>query len=87
LDKEVLKSQRKKTSTRAEDLEHGCIQLWMSIPARADGRSQQEPTVDHNNLMDDDTPKTIVKAFVSPDADDWKEAIRSEMDSILFNGI
>jgi hypothetical protein len=43
--------------------------------------------VDHNNLMDDDTPKTIVKAFVSPNADDWKEAIRSEMDSILFNGI
>jgi hypothetical protein len=58
-----------------------------SIPARADGRSQQEPMVDHNNLMDDDTPKTIVKAFVSPNADDWKEAIRSEMDSILFNGI
>jgi hypothetical protein len=33
-----------------------------------------------------DTPKTIVKAFVSPDADDWKEAVCSEMDSILFNG-
>jgi hypothetical protein len=34
----------------------------------------------------DDTPKTIVEAFVSPDADDWKEAVRSEMDSILSNG-
>jgi hypothetical protein len=33
----------------------------------------------------DDTPKTIVKAFASPDADDWKEAVRSEMDSILSN--
>jgi hypothetical protein len=33
----------------------------------------------------DDTPKTIVEAFVSPDADDWKEAVRSEMDSILSN--
>jgi hypothetical protein len=33
----------------------------------------------------DDTPKTIVKAFASPDADDWKEAIRSEIDSILSN--
>jgi hypothetical protein len=34
----------------------------------------------------DDTPKTIVKAFASPDADDWKEAVHSEMDSILSNG-
>jgi hypothetical protein len=34
----------------------------------------------------DDTPKTIVEAFVSPDADDWKEAVRSEMESILSNG-
>jgi hypothetical protein len=33
----------------------------------------------------DDTLKTIVKAFASPDADDWKEAVRSEMDSILSN--
>jgi hypothetical protein len=34
----------------------------------------------------DDTPKTIAKAFASPDANDWKEAVRSEMDSILSNG-
>jgi hypothetical protein len=34
----------------------------------------------------DDTPKTIVEAFASPDANDWKEAVRSEMDSILSNG-
>jgi hypothetical protein len=34
----------------------------------------------------DDTPKTIVEAFVSPDADDWKEAVCSEMESILSNG-
>jgi hypothetical protein len=33
----------------------------------------------------DDTPKTIVEAFASPDADDWKEAVCSEMDSILSN--
>jgi hypothetical protein len=33
----------------------------------------------------DDTPKTIVEAFASPDADDWKEAVRSEIDSILSN--
>jgi hypothetical protein len=33
----------------------------------------------------DYTPKIIVEAFASPDADDWKEAIHSEMDSILSN--
>jgi hypothetical protein len=33
----------------------------------------------------DDTPKTIVEAFASRDADDWKEAVHSEMDSILSN--
>jgi hypothetical protein len=38
------------------------------------------------NLLMDDTPKTIVEAFASPDADDWKEVVRSEMDTILFNG-
>jgi hypothetical protein len=34
----------------------------------------------------DDTPKTIVEAFASPNADDWKEVVHSEMDSILSNG-
>ena len=34
----------------------------------------------------DDIPKTIDEAYSSPDADYWKEAVRSEMDSILSNG-
>jgi hypothetical protein len=34
----------------------------------------------------DDTPRIISEAFASPDVDDWKEAVRSEMDSILNNG-
>ncbi|XP_024317128.1 uncharacterized protein LOC112271637 [Brachypodium distachyon] len=33
----------------------------------------------------EDTPKIINEAFASPDADCWKEAIRSEMDSIMAN--
>jgi hypothetical protein len=33
----------------------------------------------------DDTPSTIEEAYSSPDADIWKEAIRSEMDSIMSN--
>jgi hypothetical protein len=34
----------------------------------------------------DDTPTSITEAYASPDADDWKEAVPSEMDSILSNG-
>jgi uncharacterized protein YbcI len=33
----------------------------------------------------DDTLSTIEEAYSSPDADFWKEAIRSEMDSIMSN--
>jgi hypothetical protein len=40
---------------------------------------------DFTMYLVDDTPKTIVEAFASPDADHWKEAVRSEIDSILFN--
>jgi hypothetical protein len=34
----------------------------------------------------DDTPKTLAEAYASPDAEHWKEAVRSEMESILSNG-
>jgi hypothetical protein len=34
----------------------------------------------------DDTPMTIEQAYSSLDADLWKEAIRSQMDSIMSNG-
>jgi hypothetical protein len=34
----------------------------------------------------DDTLRTIEEAFSSPNADLWKEAIRSKMDSIMSNG-
>ena len=34
----------------------------------------------------DDTPTTIEEAYFSPDADFWKEAVRSEMDSVMSNG-
>jgi hypothetical protein len=34
----------------------------------------------------DDTPGTIEEAYSSLDADYWKEAIKSEMDSIMSNG-
>jgi hypothetical protein len=34
----------------------------------------------------DNTPTTTEEAFSSPDADLWKEAVRSEMVSIMSNG-
>jgi hypothetical protein len=34
----------------------------------------------------EDTPTTISEAYSSPDADLWKEAVRSEMESIISNG-
>jgi len=34
----------------------------------------------------DDVPKTLPEAYASPDVEYWKEAIRSEMDSIMSNG-
>ena len=34
----------------------------------------------------DNTPTPIAEAYASSDADDWKEAVQSEMDSILSNG-
>ena len=33
-----------------------------------------------------DTPKIIEEAYSSLDADLWKEAVQSEMDSIMSNG-
>jgi len=34
----------------------------------------------------DDTPTNIAEAYAYPDANDWKEAVQSEMDSILSYG-
>jgi hypothetical protein len=60
------------------------------IDSEASRRSKIPRTVksfgdDFTVYLVDDTPKTIVEAFASPDMDDWKEAVRSEIDSILSN--
>ena len=54
-------------------------------------KSKRQRTVksfgdDFTIYLVDDTPSTIAEAFSSPDADYWKEAVRSEMDSIMTNG-
>jgi transposase InsO family protein len=54
-------------------------------------RKSKRPTIaksfgdDYIVYLVDDTPSTIEEAYSSPDADFWKEAIRSEMDSIMSN--
>src|SRR6266540_7126561 len=40
---------------------------------------------DFTMYLVDHTPTSIAEAYASPDADDWKEAVRSEMNSILSN--
>ena len=41
---------------------------------------------DFNVYHMDDTPRTIEEAYSFPDADYWKEAVRSEINSIMSNG-
>ena len=41
---------------------------------------------DFNMYFVDNTPTSIAEVYASPNVDNWKEAIQSEMDSILFNG-
>jgi spore maturation protein CgeB len=61
------------------------------IDSEAPRRSKKPRTVkflgdDFTVYLMNDTPKTIAKAFASPDASDWKEIVHSDMDSILSNG-
>jgi hypothetical protein len=65
--------------------------IHAEIDSEAHRRSKRRRTAksfgdDFTIYLVDDTPKTIIEAFASPDADDWKEAVHSEMDSILSNG-
>nr|AAP53009.2 retrotransposon protein, putative, Ty1-copia subclass [Oryza sativa Japonica Group] len=59
--------------------------------SEAPRRSKRQRTAksfgdDFTVYLMDDTPKSISEAYASPDADYWKEAVRSEMDSIITNG-
>jgi hypothetical protein len=71
--------------------EHTLKSNHEEIHSDAPRRSKRQKTAksfgdDFTVYLIDDSPKTITKAFSSPDANDWKEAVRSEMDSILSNG-
>jgi hypothetical protein len=71
--------------------EHIPEPIHEEIDSEAPRRSKRPRTAksfgdDFTVYLVDDTPKTIAEAFASPDADDWKEVVHSEMDSILSNG-
>jgi hypothetical protein len=82
------------TSEPSENFDHAKHtpkSIHEEIDSEAPRRSKRSKTAksfgdDFTVYLMDDTPKTIVEAFASPDADDWKEAVRSEMNSILSNG-
>nr|AAU90206.1 putative polyprotein [Oryza sativa Japonica Group] len=59
--------------------------------SEAPQRSKRQRTTksfgdDFTVYLVDETPKSISEAYASPDADYWKEAVRSEMNSIIANG-
>jgi hypothetical protein len=61
------------------------------IDDEAPRRSKRQVTAksfddDFTIYLMDDTPRTILETFTSLDADDWKEAVHSEMGSIISGG-
>jgi hypothetical protein len=77
-------------SENFDHVEHTFEPIYEEIDSEAPRRTKRPRTAksfgdDFTIYLVDDTQKTIAEAFTSPDADDWKEAVRSEMDSILSN--
>jgi hypothetical protein len=71
-------------------VEHTLEPIHEEIDSEAPRRSKRQRTAmsfgdDFIVYLVDDTPRTISEAFASTDANDWKEAVHSEMDSILSN--
>nr|ABG22485.1 retrotransposon protein, putative, Ty1-copia subclass [Oryza sativa Japonica Group] len=76
--------------TPPEQTEHTHEHVTEEDVSEAPRRSKRQRTAkssgdDFTVYLMDDTPKSILEAYASPDADYWKEAIRSEMDSIIAN--
>jgi hypothetical protein len=63
-------------------LESNHQKIYSDAPRRS---KRQKTGDDFTVYLIDDSPKIITEAFSSPDADDWKEAVHSEMDSVLSN--
>jgi hypothetical protein len=87
----VLADTSPETSENFDHAEHTLEPIHEEIDSEAPRRSKRPRTAksfrdDFTIYLMDDTPKIIVETFASPDVDDWKEAVCSEIDSILFNG-
>jgi hypothetical protein len=87
----VIADTTSEPSENFDHAEHIPKSIHEEIDSEAPRRSKRSKTAksfgdDFTVYLMDDTPKTIVEAFASPDADDWKEAVRNEMDSIISNG-
>jgi hypothetical protein len=77
-------------SANFDHAEHTHEPIHEEIDSEAPRRSKRPRTAksfgdDFTIYLVDDTSKIIVEAFASTDADDWKEAVCSEIDSILSN--
>jgi hypothetical protein len=86
----VLADTSPKPSGNFDHAEHTHEPIREEIDSEALRRSKRPRNVksfgdDFTIYLVDDTPKTTVDAFASPDVDAWKEAVCSEMDSILSN--
>jgi hypothetical protein len=71
--------------------EHTLEPIHEEIDSEPPRRSKRQMTVksfddDFTIYLVDDTPRTILEAFVSPNADDWKEEVCSEINSVLSIG-
>jgi hypothetical protein len=78
-------------SENFDHAEHTPEQIHEMIDSEPPRRSKRPRTAksfgdDFIIYLVDNTPKTITEAFASPDGGDWKEAVHSEMDSIISNG-
>nr|ABB47727.2 retrotransposon protein, putative, Ty1-copia subclass [Oryza sativa Japonica Group] len=77
--------------TPPKQTEHTHEHVTEEDDSEAPRRSKRQRTAksfgdDFTVYLVDDTPKSISEAYASPDADYWKEVVRSEMDSIIANG-
>ncbi|KAK1649781.1 hypothetical protein QYE76_067586 [Lolium multiflorum] len=64
---------------------HG-MSSWESDPIHETPMEFSESDDESSDSDEDDNEAPTRKALASPDADYWKEAVQSEMDSILANG-
>src|SRR6266498_2204624 len=71
--------------------EHSLVENPIDEDNEAPRRSKRQRTTksfgdDFIVYLVDDTPRTIAETYSSQDADYWKEAVQSEMDSIMTRG-